>query len=106
MKKSAAMASLDLVRHVEQRREPRWKAHGEIWFSLDEGAPAGPAPKEVLGTLLDRSSSGFRAQHDCKELMSGQLVRFRMKPSSGGRARVMWTRIIDDRVESGFLIVR
>jgi hypothetical protein len=97
--KTAARAS-----HVEQRAEPRHSARGEVWFAFDDGGSAKGAT-EIRGKLLDRSTSGFRAEHDCTLLTSGQAVRFRLAPSREGRARVIWTRILGDRVETGFLIL-
>jgi hypothetical protein len=94
-----------LASHIEQRVEPRHAAQGEVWFSFDEGGSAKGRAKEIRGRLLDRSASGFRAEHDCHELTSGQVVRFRLTPSVKGQARVVWTRILEGRVETGFLIL-
>ncbi|HKX00024.1 MAG TPA: PilZ domain-containing protein [Bryobacteraceae bacterium] len=89
---------------VENRREPRQPADGEIRLSFREPGPK-TDPREVVGMLLDRSASGFRAQHGCAELISGQVVRFRAQGSFKGKARVVWTRILGDRVETGFVIL-
>ena len=99
MKKTAGTSRSDTGQHVEQRREPRRTMQGEVRFLLGEEA------KEVRGKLLDRSASGFRAEHDCPQLTCGQLVRFRLREASKGIARVVWTRISSGRVESGFLIL-
>jgi hypothetical protein len=104
MKKPVETSKSDTGQHVEQRREPRRAAEGEIRFSFGQGGGRGHA-RDVRGMLLDRSASGFRAQHDCAELTSGQVVQFRLTPASKGHARVMWTRIMGDRVETGFLIL-
>jgi len=98
--KSAAEAS-----HVEQRAEHRHAAQGEVRFIFDENGSARGSSKEIRGKLLDRSTSGFRAEHDCPELTSGQVVRFQLAASTKGQARVIWTRILGDRVETGFLII-
>jgi hypothetical protein len=50
------------------------------------------------------SKSGFRANHDEANLESGQEIRFRHSTGKG-TARVMWTRILAGRMESGFLII-
>ena len=84
---------------VEQRREPRCAAVGEVIFQF------GDAPKEVQGRLVDRSTTGFRAEHDSAELTCGQLVEFRFEASAKRVARVVWTRIAGGRVETGFLIL-
>jgi hypothetical protein len=90
---------------VEQRAEPRHAAQGEVRFTFDESGSAKSSSKEIRGKLLDRSTSGFRAEHDCSELTSGQVVRFQLAASSNGKARVVWTRILCGRVETGFLIL-
>lgn len=59
---------------------------------------------EFAGELLDISRSGFRAAHTCRELHSGQVVRFEHQ-NAAGKARVVWNRIADQQVESGFFII-
>jgi hypothetical protein len=85
---------------VEQRKEDREPAHGEVWFVLE-----GPGSLELRGLLVDSSKSGFRASHPHTSLSTGQRVRFRHSHGEG-RALVMWNRILDRSVESGFLIVK
>jgi hypothetical protein len=41
--------------------------------------------------------------HDCSALTAGQYVAFEHVEAKG-RARVVWTRILDDSIESGFVI--
>jgi hypothetical protein len=41
--------------------------------------------------------------HDCAALTAGQYVAF-AHVEAKGRARVVWTRILDDSVESGFVV--
>ena len=84
---------------VEQRREPRRAAVGEVIFQF------GDARKEVRARLVDRSTAGFRAEHDSSELTCGQLVEFQLEDSAKRVARVVWTRITGGRVETGFLIL-
>ena len=104
MKRSAGTSKAGAGQHVEQRREPRRAAGGEVRFQFGAGM-AKRDGGEVLGKVLDRSAGGFRAQHDCSRLTCGQIVEFRLT-SSSGLARVVWTRILGERVESGFLILR
>jgi hypothetical protein len=82
----------------ERRKEPRFAAKGEVRLRAEAAATA------VKGTVIDTSTHGFRARHDCHELASGQIVTFEHRLAAG-RARIMWTRIIGDLVESGFLIL-
>ena len=53
---------------------------------------------------MDVSASGFRMTHANQALQSGQIVEFSHSLAVGA-ARVMWNRIMDQRVETGFLIV-
>ena len=104
MKASAGKSQSETGKRVEQRREPRKAAEGEVRILFDVGGVKGAAA-EIRAKLLDRSDSGFHAEHDCPELRSGQLVQFRFKASSRRRARVVWTSILGGRVETGFLIL-
>ena len=84
---------------AERRSEPRRPARGQVFVNLTELPHV-----EFAGELLDVSNSGFRAAHTCRELHSGQTVRFNYDGASG-EARVVWTRIEDQRVESGFFVL-
>jgi hypothetical protein len=84
---------------VERRAEERYGAEGEVCLVFEE-----PVHKEITGTLADYSRSGFRALHHCTDLHSGQVVHFQHFIASG-TARVMWNRIQQGRVESGFLVI-
>jgi hypothetical protein len=84
----------------DRRTERRHSARGPLKLSF-----ADPAPQEVDGRLLDYSTSGFRAEHPYTALHTGQEVEFQ-HAVAGGRARVMWNRIADDRVETGFLVIK
>ncbi|MCU1335878.1 MAG: hypothetical protein JWO19_1459 [Bryobacterales bacterium] len=83
----------------EKRRESRQPAEGPVLVRF-----ADPQPLEILGQLMDVSPSGFRMAHANQSLHSGQMVEF-SHSSAVGAARVMWNRIMDQRVETGFLIV-
>ncbi|MEO7143012.1 MAG: PilZ domain-containing protein [Bryobacteraceae bacterium] len=84
---------------LEQRREIRRPADGDVRLSTDA-----PSPVEIEGRLIDVSCGGFRVAHDCYDLGLGQTVRFQHTAGSGV-ARVIWNRILDRRVETGFLIL-
>lgn len=83
----------------EKRREIREPAEGPVLVRF-----ADPQPLEILGHLMDVSPSGFRMSHANQSLHSGQMVEFSHSLAVGA-ARVMWNRIMDQRVETGFLIV-
>jgi len=77
------------------RREPRLRADGSVTLRFDR--------HRITGQLMDVSSSGFRAAHDCPHLRTGATVHFRHEAGSG-RARVVWNRISGGSIESGFFI--
>jgi hypothetical protein len=83
----------------EKRREERREASGLVHVRFSD-----PRTIEIEGQLMDVSSSGFRMAHGCASLEAGQLVEFSY-PEAAGHARVMWNRILAERVESGFLVV-
>ncbi|MGH9665977.1 MAG: hypothetical protein ACRD9L_16245 [Bryobacteraceae bacterium] len=85
-------------RRIEQRREIRFPASGEVRLWLDDES------QEIEGRLIDVSAGGFRATHNFASLGSGQLVRFRHL-AAGGKARVIWNRIVGRKVETGFLVL-
>jgi hypothetical protein len=84
----------------DRRSERRYRGQGPLKLSFDD-----PSPQEIVGRLLDYSKSGFRAVHEYAALHTGQVVAFQ-HAVAGGIARVMWNRIADDRVESGFLVIQ
>jgi len=102
MKRSAGTSKSETGQHADQRREPRRATSGEVRFQF--GAGMSNSGGEVHAKLLDRSARGFRAQHGCSQLTCGQIVEFRLMAAKG-MARVVWTRILGDSVESGFLIL-
>jgi hypothetical protein len=83
---------------AEQRREIRRQGHGNVLVRAES-----PGLRDIQGRLVDVSASGFRMAHDCAALTAGQYVTF-AHVEARGRARVVWTRILDDTVESGFLV--
>ncbi len=87
-------------KHIrEKRRESRRAAEGvaQVEFS-------NPQLVKIQGRLMDVSSSGFRMAHSYTSLAAGQVVDFSHSVASGS-ARVMWNRILDQRVETGFLVI-
>ncbi|MEO8051310.1 MAG: hypothetical protein ABI833_12915 [Acidobacteriota bacterium] len=83
---------------AEQRRETRRSGHGNVLVRSES-----PGSRDVQGRLVDVSASGFRMAHDCAALTAGQFVAF-AHVEAKGRARVVWTRILDHSVESGFVL--
>jgi len=93
-------SSTDAIAAAERRSERRYSGHGPLKLSFDD-----PSPQEIIGRLVDYSKSGFRAIHAYAALHTGQVVAFQ-HAIAGGKARVMWNRIADDRVETGFLVIQ
>jgi hypothetical protein len=83
----------------DRRAEPRRPADGAVMLR-PEGLMSAPVP----GRLVDVAGAGFRARHSAKALVSGQIVEFEFEGAEG-HARVVWTRILGESVESGFLIL-
>lgn len=90
---------LSEVDYRDRRSEERFSVEGEVNLFFDE-----PMHRSITGTLVDYSKSGFRAFHNYSELRPGQVVQFRHLVSSG-TARVIWNRIVPERVETGFLVI-
>jgi len=63
-----------------------------------------PVPFAVSAQLIELSSTGFRAAHHCKNLDPGTEVRYQREGASG-RARVIWTHVLEDHRVSGFLLL-
>ena len=83
----------------DRRAEERFSADGNVHLYFSD-----PVRQEVAGALIDYSRSGFRASHNYQALHPGQIVDFR-HVIAHGKARVMWNRILEDRVETGFLVL-
>jgi hypothetical protein len=83
----------------EKRRESRRQVDGLVRVEFSN-----PRPVNIEGRLMDISASGFRIAHSCKSLATGQVVLFSHSEATG-RARVMWNRILDAKVETGFLVI-
>lgn len=83
----------------EKRKEARGSGNGPVRVKWQN-----PKDMEVNGRLKDYSPSGFRMRHESRALTAGQLVEFDHF-AARGRARVVWTRITGDVVETGFLVV-
>lgn len=84
----------------ERRREARQPASGPVRLLVEDPLQ----PRTVEGSLVDVSTHGFRARHGFSGLTSGQVVSFEHGARTG-RARVAWTRVTGEGVESGFYIL-
>ena len=83
---------------ANRRRESRNPAQIPVTMVVDA-----PLPREIVGTLVDLSSSGFRIKCDSRELQRGDRIHFRHKDAAGS-AVVIWTRILGPTIEAGFRV--
>lgn len=84
---------------TDQRREIRHAATGVVRVRCSS-----PEAKKIEGRLIDISASGFRMAHRDVSLQAGQVVEF-SHHTAAGTARVMWNRIFEENVESGFFVL-
>jgi len=84
---------------LDRRIEVRQIAEGEALV-----VPTDFGTQPIAGQLVDASSQGFRITYGEPPLFSGQDVHFLLSQSEG-LARVIWTRVVDGKMESGFLIL-
>jgi hypothetical protein len=94
-----ARALREIMDGIERRRERRKQADDLVYLVVGL-----PRPQLVVAKLADLSSGGFRAVHDHMRLAAGEAVQF-LQSSSSGTAVVVWSRILDGAVESGFQIL-
>lgn len=83
----------------DRRREERVPVMSDVILVMET-----PQIFEVRGRMLDQSPSGFRASHMYPALTSGQVIRCRVDGKER-LARVVWNRIIEEEVETGFLLL-
>jgi hypothetical protein len=83
----------------DRRKEERSPQSGAIEISFED-----PVPVTVRAELLEVSARGFRAAHNEKALAPGLEVDYK-SASSSGRARVIWTHVLEGRCVSGFLLL-
>jgi len=83
----------------ERRKAPRAAHAGRLELSFDD-----PIPTTVQAELIEISARGFRAAHRCTTLDAGIEVRFEREGATG-RARVIWTHVLDGYRVSGFLLL-
>jgi hypothetical protein len=91
---------MDFPRTPDRRQEKRLPQSGPVEISFED-----PARITILAELIEASGRGFRAAHDTKALTPGLEVEY-TSASSSGRARVIWTHVLEGRCVSGFLILR
>lgn len=91
---------MDSKPNPDRRKEGRSQQSGPIQISFED-----PVRVTVQAELLEGSGRGFRAAHNEKALAPGLEVDY-TSASSSGRARVIWTHVLEGRCVSGFLLLR
>jgi hypothetical protein len=94
-----ARALRKIIDGIERRRERRRQARDRVYLVVGR-----PCPQLVVGRLVDQSEGGFRAVHSHMRLASGDAVQY-FQSSTSGTAVVVWSRIFNGAVESGFQIL-
>jgi hypothetical protein len=89
----------DRRKNRDRRVAVRTPAHGAVELSFDF-----PAPTVIAAELIETSATGFRAAHDSKALEAGLEVSYQ-RPNATGRARVVWTHVLNGRRVSGFIVL-
>ena len=84
----------------DRRFEKRQDASKDITFHV-----LLPNQLEIRGRVVDISPSGFRAEHMYTALSAGQKVEYEMEGNEGS-ALVVWNRIFDEHVETGFFMLQ
>jgi len=87
------------IRIAERRRSPRSPAHGSVKLVFRD-----PFNIVVLGELVDTNEGGFRLSHDNQRLTAGVEVHYSFR-SKSGRARVVWTHVLEGRRVSGLVYI-
>lgn len=98
---SKPIRSIDglVIEGDERRSEPRFKASGEVSLLI-----GGPQELAIPGRIMDVSQHGMRVEHMYAALTSGTMVEIQ-SATANHTARVVWNRIKDDGVESGFYLL-
>ncbi len=89
----------DRRKNRDRRVAVRTPADGAVELSFDF-----PVPTVIVAELVETSATGFRAVHDSKALEAGLEVSYR-GPRASGRARVVWTHVLNGRRVSGFIVL-
>lgn len=81
----------------DRRRAPRTPASGPVEVIFQA-----PMAVKVSADLIESRATGFRIAHNVRDLVAGTEVSYRHAAGSG-RARVVWTHVLEDRCVSGLL---
>jgi hypothetical protein len=84
---------------MERRQDARSPFSGSVQLAFDD-----PHPVIVEAELIETSERGFRATHHSSALAPGLEVHY-SRAAASGRARVIWTHVLEGRWVSGFLIL-
>src|SRR5687767_6056565 len=97
--KSTGYEQGGVIESDDRRAEPRFCATGEVRLIID-----GPHSLLIPARILDVSQHGMRVEHMYAALASGMMLQIE-SGSTQFTARVVWNRIKNDGVESGFYLL-
>jgi len=80
----------------DRRTEPRFEANGMVVLRVEKVS--------IPGRLLDVSEHGMRIEHMYAALASGMVLEVE-REGARRTARVIWNRIKNEGVESGFYLL-
>ncbi len=89
--------SEDRRKNRDRREATRSIASGRVKISFEN-----PASSTIDGELVESSARGFRVVHDSPAMEPGLEVSYE-SPARSGRARLIWTHVLEGRRVSGFL---
>ena len=89
----------DRRKQRDRRSETRSATAGRVRISFEN-----PAPTIVDGQWIENSATGFRVVHDSQALEPGLEVSYE-SPLRSGRARLVWTHVLEGRRVSGFVAI-
>ncbi len=81
----------------ERRQQPRHTTQGTVMLRDEKDSSV-----RVLAQLINVTERGFSVSHFHNGFVVGQVVKFQ----EWFRAKVIWTRPMDDHHETGFLIIQ
>ncbi len=81
----------------ERRQQLRHTTQGTVLLRAENDSSV-----RVLAQLINVTERGFSASHFHNRFAVGQVVKFQ----EWFRAKVIWTRPLDDHQETGFLIIQ
>jgi hypothetical protein len=87
----------DRRKNGDRRRAPRTLASGRVTISFEN-----PTRATIEAEWIETSATGFRLAHESDALEPGLEISYE-STQHRGRARVIWTHVLEGRRVSGFV---